>query len=87
MIKRFLLLVFGLGVGVAVGAVVMRRVDRAARAVAPGTLANQAVDVAATLGERLRAAWDETRAVAADEEAELRTRFEIPSARDLVRRG
>lgn len=87
MIRRLLLLLFGLGAGAAIGVLIMRRLDRAARSVAPGALAGQAREAATTFGARLRAAWDETRLAAAEHETELRSRFDVPTAAELLRRG
>lgn len=87
MIRRVLSLTFGIGVGIAVGAVVVRRLDRAARSVAPRSLAGRTGAVAATAGDRLRAAWEETRIAAREQEAVLRRRFEVPTSRDLSGRG
>lgn len=84
MFKRLFLIVFGLGLGLMVGALAMRRMDQAAKAVAPGNLASQAGAAAATLGDRFRAAWAETQAASAEKEAELRSQFNVPRARDLL---
>ncbi|HEX9889095.1 MAG TPA: hypothetical protein VGA69_06430 [Nitriliruptorales bacterium] len=85
MFKRLFLIVFGLGLGLVVGAIVMRRIDQAAQAVSPNNLAGQAGRAAATLGSRLRAAWAETKVAAAEKEAELRSEFNVPRAGDLLR--
>ncbi len=84
MFKRLFLLVFGLGLGLVVGAIIMKRVDDAAKSVSPSNLASSAGKAAGTLADRLRAAADETRRVAAEKEAELRTQFNVPTASDLL---
>jgi len=83
-LKRLFALFFGLGLGLLVGAVFVRRVDRAAQAVAPGNLAAQAGRAAGGMSAQLRAAWEETRRVAAEREAELRAEFGVPTARQLL---
>lgn len=84
MFKRIFSLFFGLGLGVLVGAFVIKRVDDATKAVAPENLAANAGRVAGLAMERFRAAYDETRAAAAEREAELRQQFNVPTARDLL---
>ena len=73
--RRLFFAILGLGAGLAIGAVFVRRVDRAARKLAPATLANQAARRAGTLRERLRTAAAEGRAAMAEREAELRAEF------------
>ena len=82
--KRAFTLALGLGAGVVVGAYVVRRLDDAQRAVQPTTLAGNAGRAAAGLGERLRAATDAGRIAAAEREAELRGRFDVPSLRETL---
>ena len=67
-----ILLLFGLGAGIVAGAVVMRRVDKAAQAMAPANLARRAGRGAVTARHRLNEAWEEMRRAAAEREAELR---------------
>ncbi len=87
MLKRIFLLFFGLGLGLFVGAMVMRRLDEAADAVAPGNLAQQAGRAAGSFAGRLREAWAETQVAAHEREAELRAEYNVPSARDLIDRS
>lgn len=84
MFKRIFSLFFGLGLGLLVGAFVIRRMDQASRAVRPDSLAAAAGRAAGGLSTRLRAALDETRRVAAEREAELRAQFQIPDLTDLA---
>ena len=82
--KRAFTLALGLGAGLLVGAYVVRRLDEAQRAVAPANLAGQAGRAAGGFAERMRLAAAEGRAAAAEREAELRSRFDVPSVRDAV---
>ena len=82
--KRVFTLALGLGAGLVIGAYVVRRLDDASRAVAPTNLAGQAGRAAGNVTERLRVAADEGRRAAADREAELRERFEVPRVRDAL---
>ncbi len=84
MVKRIFSLLFGIGLGLAIGAVLVRKVDRATQAVAPNNLAHRAGHAAGGLSVRLQEAWAETRAAAAEREAELRAEFNVPSARDIL---
>ena len=86
LITTFFLLLFGLGVGLAVGAIEMRRVDKAAQAMTPKALARRAGRAAVTTRHRLVGAWDEARSAAAEREAELRAEFNVPTARQLLGR-
>jgi len=79
------MLIVGLGVGLFVGAVIVRRVDRAAKALTPASLGRKAGRGAVTLRHRLGDAWTETKAAAAEREAELRAEFDVPSVRALRR--
>jgi hypothetical protein len=86
--RRLLLVIFltlfGLGIGLAVGAILMRRVDQAAAKVSPDNLADQAARAAATLAERFRAAVAEGSAAAAETEAELRARYGVPTVEEAI---
>lgn len=90
MLRRLLLVIFltlfGFGVGLALGAILMRRMDQAAAEVGPDQLAGRVRDAASRAGDRLWAAWRETVAAAADKEAELRRRYEVHS-RDTLTDG
>ena len=82
--KRAFSVALGLGAGLLIGAYVVRRLDEASQAVAPASLAGQAGRAAGSLAERLRTAVDEGRVAAAEREAELRGRFDVPSVREAV---
>lgn len=84
MIKKLFFLLFGLGFGLVIGLFVMRRMDEAAQSVAPSNLASQAGRAAGTFASRMRDAWEETKTVAAEREAELRAEYHVPRARDLL---
>lgn len=86
MFKRLFLIVFGLGLGLVVGALVVRRVDQAAQVVQPDNLAQAAGRAASTFGERLRAAWAETQSAAAERETELRDQFGVRRPSTLLPR-
>lgn len=85
MFKRIFLLFFGLGLGLLVGAFVVKRIDEASRAVAPANVAKNVGRTAGTFAERLREAAAETRAVAAVREAELREQFGVPTMSEALR--
>lgn len=85
MFKRIFLLFFGLGLGLLVGAFVVKRIDEASRAVAPTNVAKNVGRTAGTFAERLREAAAETRAVAAVREAELREQFGVPTMSEALR--
>ncbi|MEX2548640.1 MAG: hypothetical protein WD638_00310 [Nitriliruptoraceae bacterium] len=82
--KRVFTLALGLGVGVMVGAYVVHRLDQAQRAVQPGNLAGSAGRAVGGLAERLGEAAAEGRVAAAEREAELRARFDVPSVRNAL---
>ena len=82
--KRAVTLALGLGAGVVVGAYVIRRLDAAQRAVQPANLAGSAGRAAAGFTARFQAAAAEGRLAAAEREAELRGRFEVPSLRSAL---
>ncbi len=86
MFKRIFLLFFGLGLGLLVGAFVVKRLDEASRAVAPTNVARNAGRAAGGLMTRLQDAAAETRAVAAQREAELRAEYGVPTMRDAFQR-
>ncbi|MFP4311056.1 MAG: hypothetical protein ACLFS9_03625 [Nitriliruptoraceae bacterium] len=83
--KRLFTLTLGLGAGVVVGVSLVRRLDRAQQAVQPSTLAGNAGRAAAGLGNRLQAALAEGRVAAAEREADLRSRFDVPSLGSALR--
>ena len=85
MLKRIFLLFFGLGLGLLVGAFVVKRLDEASRAVAPTNVARNVGRQAGTWAERFRAAAAETRAVAAVREAELREQYGVPTLSEALR--
>ncbi|MFN2556951.1 MAG: hypothetical protein ABR592_08775 [Nitriliruptorales bacterium] len=80
------LALFGAGAGLVVGAVLMRRIDRAAARVAPANLVEQATRTALTARDRLNAAFEEGERGAAEREADLRRRFDVPSLRQAAGR-
>ena len=82
--KRAFSIAVGLGAGLLIGAYVVRRMDEASQAVAPANLANQAGRAAGGIAERMRAAVEEGRVAAAEREAELRGRFDVPSVREAA---
>lgn len=88
--RRLLLLIFltlfGLGVGLALGAITMRRVDKAASKVAPENIADQAVRTVTVVRARLRDAIDEGSRARAETEADLRERFNVPDPQDVAAR-
>lgn len=86
MIKRIFTLFFGLGLGLLVGAFVVRRLDDASKAVAPANLARQTGRSVGGFATTLRAFADEVRTQSAAKEAELRAEFNVPTARDLAGR-
>jgi hypothetical protein len=86
MIKRIFLLFFGLGLGLLVGAFVVRKMDEASQAVAPTNVARNAGRAAGGFLNRLRDAAEETARVAAIREAELRAEFDVPTVREALQR-
>ena len=84
MLKRIFFTFLGLGIGLFIGAFVVRRMDAASRAVAPGTLAHQAGRVAGTLVDRVRAAVAEGRQAMREREAELRAEYQVPHVRETL---
>jgi hypothetical protein len=87
--RRLLLLIFltlfGLGVGLAIGAITMRRVDKAASKVAPENIADQAVRTVTVVRHRLRDAIEEGSRARAETEADLRERFNVPEPSEIAR--
>jgi hypothetical protein len=83
-VKRVFTLALGLGAGLVIGAYVVRRVEQAKRAVAPANLAGQAGRAAGSFAERWREATAAGREAAAEREAELRARFEVPAISDAL---
>jgi hypothetical protein len=82
--KRIFFAMLGLGVGLLIGAFVVKRVDEASKAVAPTNLAHQAGRAAGGLADRFRAAVEQGRAAMADKEAELRGEYHVPSVRETL---
>ena len=82
--KRAFTLALGLGAGVVVGMYVVRRLDAAQRAVQPSNVAGNAGRAAAGFTSRLQAAAAEGRAAAAEREAALRARFDVPNLRSAL---
>ncbi|MFO7779418.1 MAG: hypothetical protein R6V28_13805 [Nitriliruptoraceae bacterium] len=80
--KRVFTLALGLGAGVVVGMYVVRRMDAAQRAIQPSNVAGNAGRAAANVTNRLQSAAAEGRSAAAEREAELRARFDVPSVRN-----
>lgn len=76
--------VFGLGVGVVVGIVLMRRVDRAATAMKPTNLADRGARAAFTVRDRIVGALDEGARVAAEREAQLRAEYVVPTFEETL---
>ncbi|MDX1659319.1 MAG: hypothetical protein R3343_10905 [Nitriliruptorales bacterium] len=84
MIKRIFSLFFGIGLGLLVGAFIVRRLDQATRAVAPANIATQAGRFVGELGANLRAAAEAGRQAADAKEAELRSQYNVPRVRDTL---
>lgn len=84
MFKRLFFLVFGLGLGLLVGAWLVRRMNAATDAMAPSNLAASAGRAASSFGVRFREAVAEGRVAAADREAELRSEFNVPTLRQAL---
>lgn len=82
--KRAFTLALGLGAGVVVGMYVVRRLDEAQRAMQPSNVAGNAGRAAAGFTARLQSAAAEGRSAAAEREAELRARFDVPSLRSAL---
>ena len=84
MLKRLFLLLFGLGLGLVVGAWFVRRMNAATDAMAPSNVAASAGRAASSFAERFRDAVAEGRVAAADREAELRSEFHVPTLRQAL---
>lgn len=72
MFKRLFFAMLGLGAGVFIGVVVVRKAQRTQAKLSPGALGAAATERAGATGSRWRAALTEGRRVAAEREAELR---------------
>lgn len=81
------LTLFGVGAGLAIGAILMRRIDRATARVAPRNLAAQATRAASHVRDRLKTALEEGERSAAEREADLRREFNVPSVREAAGRA
>lgn len=86
MIRRIFLLFFGLGLGLLVGAFVVKKMDEASQAVAPSNVARNAGRAAGGMLGRLREVAEETSRVSAAREAELRAQFGVPTMRQALER-
>lgn len=93
--KLFLLIfftLFGLGIGLVVGAIVVRRLDRATARLRPGRHRSSAdrgawpPRAAPGWRERLQVAREAGAAAAAAKEQELRARFGVPTAAEAAAR-
>lgn len=82
--KRAFTLALGLGAGLIIGGYVVKRLDHAQKAIAPANLAGQAGRAAGGFADRVRAATEEGRLAAAERELELRSRFAVPSVRQVL---
>lgn len=80
------LTIFGLGIGLAIGAILMRRVDRAAAQMRPDNLAGVAATKATEWRSRMREAMVVGAEAAAEKEAELRREYDIPTMDEVARR-
>lgn len=85
MIRKIFLLFFGLGLGLLVGAFVVKKMDEASQAYAPSNVARNAGRAAGGFMGRLREAAAETNRVASAREAELRAEWGVPSMREALR--
>lgn len=73
MFKRLFFAMLGLGGGVALGVMAMRKVERTQKALAPGAIAD-------SVGGRITAALEAGRAAMAAKEAQLRSEHGISAA-------
>lgn len=80
------LTLFGLGIGLAIGAILMRRVDRAAAQVRPDNLAASAAGKAVEWRRRLDVAMEAGARAAAEKEAELRSEYGVPTMSEVARK-
>jgi hypothetical protein len=76
--RRAFWMLFGIGMGAAVGIGVMRWTRRTADRLTPGSLSERAFDFARDWRERLGDALEEGRAAMAEREAELRAQLVEP---------
>ncbi|NHC46045.1 DUF6167 family protein [Motilibacter aurantiacus] len=74
MIRRL----FWLGLGAALGALIVRRLTRAAQALTPQSMAQTLADAMRELGAGIRDFGQDVRAAMSDREAELRDALGIP---------
>jgi hypothetical protein len=80
MFKRLFFTAVGLGAGVAIGVVAVRKVERAQRALRPDNLAASAAARAGGVRGRLATAIEQGRQAAAVKESELRAVYRASSA-------
>ena len=80
MFKRLFFAMLGLGAGVALGVVAVRKVEAAQRALRPDNLAASAAARAGGARSRLAAAVEMGREAASEKEAELRAVYRATSA-------
>ncbi len=80
MFKRLFFAMLGLGAGVVIGAIVVRKVERTGRALRPENLAATAASRAGGARGRFAAAVEMGRAAAAEKEAELRAVYRATAA-------
>jgi hypothetical protein len=76
--RRVFWMLFGIGMGAAVGVGVMRWTRRTAEQLAPASVSQRAFEFARDWRERLTAALEEGRAAMAEREAELRAQLVQP---------
>jgi hypothetical protein len=79
-VRRTFWMTVGLGMGAAIGVGAVRWANRTAERLAPRSLAEQAVRLAADWRVRAAAALDEGRTAMAEREAELRAQFVEPGS-------
>ena len=80
MFKRLFFAMLGLGAGVAIGVVAVRKVEKTRRALRPDNLAASAAARAGGVRGRLAAAVEQGRAAAAEKESELRAVYRATAA-------
>ncbi|MEX0593071.1 MAG: hypothetical protein WD152_06325 [Nitriliruptoraceae bacterium] len=85
--RRLLSLATGIGMGAFAGAVVMRRIESARRAVSPSSLTGGASRLAGDLGGKAEAWRARVRAEALEVEAELRATFDVPDLNGAAEHG
>ena len=79
------LTLFGLGIGLAIGAILMRRVDRATAKARPDNLAAAAMSQVMEWRIRLERAREAGAKAAAEKEAELREEYGVPTMSEVAR--